>query len=78
MKNGERGSAYRFLAIATWFTGMGWAIAIAIVIGVLIGNWLDGRAGTHPLFLLLGLVLGLAIGLASAGRMLLRFLSDGS
>ncbi len=72
---GDRG--YQFLGTAAWFTGMGWAIAIAIVIGVLVGNWLDGRAGNHPLFLLIGLVLGLAVGLLSAGRMLLRYLNSG-
>lgn len=72
----DRGKGYQFLATATWFVGMGWAIAVAIVLGVLIGNWADGRAGTHPLFLLLGLVLGLALGLYSAGRMLMRFLSE--
>ena len=77
MTQGQDGGGYRFLSTAAWFTGMGWAIAIAIIIGVLVGNWLDGRTGTHPLFLLIGLVLGLALGLASAGRMLLRFLNSG-
>jgi len=66
---------YRFLATATWFLGMGWVIAISVVLGVLLGNWLDGRVGTHPLFLLIGLLLGLILGLYSAGRMLMRFIS---
>lgn len=73
----RRDQGMQFLATATWFTGMGWTIAVAIVLGVLAGNWLDGRTGTHPLFLLLGLVLGLALGLFAAGRMLLRFLANG-
>jgi F0F1-type ATP synthase assembly protein I len=70
------GKGMQFLATAAWFTGMGWTIAIAILIGVLAGNWLDGRTGTHPLFLLIGLILGLALGLYSAGRMLVRFLAE--
>lgn len=77
MSQGRGDRGYQFLSTAAWFTGMGWAIGIAILLGVLVGNWLDGRAGTHPLFLLIGLVLGLALGLASAGRMLLRYLNSG-
>ena len=74
-EGGSDGGGYQILSTAAWFTGMGWVIAIAIVLGVLVGNWLDARAGSHPLFLLIGLVLGLATGLFSAGRMLLRFLA---
>jgi len=66
----------QFLATAAWFTGMGWAIAVSIALGVFIGYWVDGKTGTHPVFLLLGLGLGLAVGLLSAGRMLMRFLSE--
>ncbi len=74
-ENGGRGT--QLFATAAWFTGMGWTIAVAIVLGVVLGNWLDGRAGTHPLFLLLGLILGLALGLFAAGRMLMQFLGGG-
>jgi F0F1-type ATP synthase assembly protein I len=69
------GGGYRYLATATWFLGMGWTIAIAILLGVLAGNWLDGQTGRHPLFVLAGILLGLAAGLYSAGRMLMRFLA---
>jgi F0F1-type ATP synthase assembly protein I len=72
----DSGKGMQFLATAAWFTGMGWTIAISTVLGVLAGNWLDGRTGTHPLFLLIGLILGLALGLYSAGRMLVRFLAE--
>jgi F0F1-type ATP synthase assembly protein I len=74
----DRGGGYQVLGTAAWFTGMGWAIAISVVLGVVVGNWLDGRFGTHPLFLLIGLVLGLALGLYSAARMLMRFLNSGT
>ncbi len=76
MTGDDRGRGYQFVATATWFAGMGWAIAVSIVLGVLAGNWIDGRSGRHPLFLLLGLVIGLALGLAAAGRMLFRFLAE--
>jgi ATP synthase protein I len=72
----SRRRGMQFLATAAWFAGMGWVIAIAIVLGVVAGSWLDGRAGKHPLFLLLGMIAGLALGLYSAGRMLLRYLGD--
>ncbi len=39
-------------------TGLGWYVAICIVLGVLGGLWLDGLAETKPLFALLGTVLG--------------------
>jgi F0F1-type ATP synthase assembly protein I len=71
-----RDRSMRVMATAAWFTGMGWTIALAIIVGVVVGNWADGWAGTHPLFLLFGLVAGLAVGLYSAGRMLIRFLGE--
>ena len=55
---------------------MGWTIAIAVALGVLLGRWLDGRTGSHPLFVLLGLLLGLALGLYAAGSMLMQFLKQ--
>jgi ATP synthase protein I len=45
-----------------------------IVIGVLLGNWLDGRIGRAPLFVILGLLIGLAVGIYGSVRMLLQFL----
>ena len=39
-------------------TGIGWYVAICIVIGVVGGLFLDNLAGTAPLFILLGTVLG--------------------
>lgn len=39
--------------------GLGAYIALCLVVGVVGGNWLDGKLGTSPLFLFLGLALGL-------------------
>ena len=42
-------------------TGLGWYVALCIVIGVAGGVGLDKLAGTIPLFTLLGTVLGSAV-----------------
>jgi len=55
-------------------SGMGFAIAIPIAIGVIGGTYLDGLVHTKPLFLLLGLLLGLIVGVFGAYRLLKRFM----
>ena len=50
-------------------SGMGFTIAIPIVIGVMLGYYLDGLLNTKVLFLLLGLLLGLVAGVAGAFRL---------
>lgn len=44
---------------ALFFVAVGSTIVGSIVVGLLLGLWLDGVAGTSPLFLLLGLLLGI-------------------
>ena len=44
--------------LALRLTGLGWYVALCIVLGVVGGVWLDGLTGTKGLFLLLGTVLG--------------------
>jgi F0F1-type ATP synthase assembly protein I len=43
----------------TTFLGMGAAVAVQLVAGVLLGLLVDSLAGTKPLFLMLGLLLGI-------------------
>ena len=69
----ERRESSRTVVTAMRFTGMGWSIAVAVILGVLIGNWLDGKAGTHPLFLILGILVGLAGSFAVIIRLLIDF-----
>ena len=45
-------------ALGLRLTGLGWYVALCIVIGVAGGAWLDKLIGTAPLFILLGTVLG--------------------
>jgi ATP synthase protein I len=57
--------------------GVGWFIATAIVAPTLGGLWLDGQAGTRPLFLLVGLALGIATAFYGTYRMLRTFVESG-
>ena len=50
--------------------GMGWYIALCLVLGILGGVWLDEQIGTAPLFLLAGLALGLIAAFYGMMRML--------
>lgn len=68
---------------AARFTGIGWYLAAAIVLPTLGGAWLDGRAGTAPLFVLLGILLGVMVALYGTYRMVATLLvgsrdADGS
>jgi len=46
-------------ALALRLTGIGWYIAVCVLVGVLGGLWLDRKLGTTPLFILLGTVFGM-------------------
>lgn len=45
--------------------GLGIGMGLAIALFALGGNWLDGRLGTRPLFVLLGVFLGFGGGFLS-------------
>ena len=55
----EKSSQYHTLAIE---------IAIAIIVPVLIGHWLDSRTGKEPWFTIAGMVLGAAAAFRSVQR----------
>lgn len=46
------------MLLALRLTGLGWYVAICIVLGVVGGVGFDKLAGTSPLFTLLGTILG--------------------
>lgn len=60
--------------LSAQLTGLGWYIATAIVAPTLIGVWLDGKTGTAPLFLLVGLMLGVLVAFYGTYRMAVTFL----
>ena len=57
-KSDGGGMNRRGFVIAVRLLGLGWYVAIAIILGVVGGLWLDDRIGTLPLFTLLGVLLG--------------------
>ena len=51
---------------------LGFTIAVPLLLGTLLGNYLDGITHQSMLFLLLGLLLGLIIGIYGAYRLFAR------
>jgi F0F1-type ATP synthase assembly protein I len=56
--------------------GIGWFIAIAILLGVLGGLWVDGKLGTEPLFTIVGLFFGLAVAAFGTYSIVRPFFTD--
>ena len=57
-KSDGGGMNRRGFVIAMRLLGLGWYVAIAIVLGIAGGIWLDNRMDTLPLFTLIGVLLG--------------------
>ena len=62
--------------LATRLLGLGWYVALSIVLGVGGGVWLDGRLDVRPLFTLLGLALGLVVAFYGAYKMVQPLLNN--
>jgi F0F1-type ATP synthase assembly protein I len=56
--------------------GMGWYVAIAIVLGLLGGLWLDGKFHTRPFFTIVGLVAGITAAIYGVYQMFLPFFKN--
>jgi ATP synthase protein I len=63
--------------VALRFIGVGWFVAISILLGVLGGLWLDAKLGTAPIMVIVGLFLGLAVAFYGVYRMLLPLIRSG-
>jgi ATP synthase protein I len=61
-RNGPALSTIQAVAIASQF---GVSLAVAVGLGLFLGQWLDGVVHTSPVFTLLGVFLGLAGGVSS-------------
>lgn len=59
----------RWLA-ALKLVGVGWYISVCILLGVLVGRWLDGKLNSEPLWLIIGLLLGVIVAFYGVYRML--------
>ena len=55
---------------------MGLELAISIAVGYFIGDWLDGRFGTHPWLSICFLFLGIAAGFRSLLQAARRAMRD--
>ena len=51
--------------------GVGWFVGLSILLGVLVGVWLDNKLDAKPIFMLAGLFLGLIVAVFGVYRMLL-------
>lgn len=51
--------------------GVGWYVALSILLGVAVGLWLDRRLGTSPFLALLGTLLGTLMAFFGLYKMLL-------
>jgi F0F1-type ATP synthase assembly protein I len=56
--------------------GVGWYIAIAIVLGLLGGLWLDGKFNTRPLFTIIGLIIGILAAVYGVYQIFLPLLNN--
>ena len=62
--------------LALRLLGMGWYIALCIVLGVGGGLWLDRRLNVLPLFTLVGVVLGSALAFYGVYKMVAPLLGE--
>jgi F0F1-type ATP synthase assembly protein I len=67
-----------WVAPTAYLLGIGWYFATCIILGVLLGRWVDQQTGFEPAFTLVGIVLGLALAMVGGIRMLMTFLSRSS
>jgi F0F1-type ATP synthase assembly protein I len=56
--------------------GLGLANACSLALGLFLGHLLDGRFGSAPLFVLIGLASGLALGAVGSFLEIRRYLQD--
>jgi len=56
--------------------GMGFYIAIAIVLGIWGGHWLDVKFNTGPLLLIIGLFFGIAVAVLGVYNMIKPFMEE--
>jgi ATP synthase protein I len=68
-------------ADALKFLGIGWYIAVCILLGTLGGRWLGQRldsSSTEAIFTVLGVLLGVAVAFLGVYRMVKSMMSDDS
>ncbi len=56
--------------------GVGFFIGISIVLGVVVGLWLDSKLDTRPILVIVGLLLGIVVAFYGVYRMLLPLMGN--
>lgn len=69
------GGARSSFSVST-LVGLGLANAVSLAVGLVVGHYLDGRFGTAPLFVLVGLASGLILGAVGSFVEIRRYLQD--
>jgi ATP synthase protein I len=68
----EFGKTSAYVAL---FSEIGFVLLVAVLAGVLGGDWLDRRLGTSPILALIGFALGTSTGAVASWRFISRFLA---
>ncbi len=63
-------------AAALRLVGVGFFIGISIVLGVVVGLWLDSKLDTRPILVIAGLLLGIVVAFYGVYRMLLPLMGN--
>ena len=64
------------IGLAMRLLGLGWYVALCMILGVMGGLWLDGKLDVRPLFTLLGLALGIAVAFYGAYKLVQPLLNN--
>ncbi|MBF0280844.1 MAG: AtpZ/AtpI family protein [SAR324 cluster bacterium] len=64
--------SFKFESKWIQFSAMGLELGLSVIVGLLVGEFLDKQFGTEPWLLLLFLIFGLAAGFRSVYRLLKR------
>lgn len=57
-------------------TGVGFFIGGSILLGVVLGLWLDSRFNTRPILVIVGLLVGIVVALYGVYRMLIPLMGN--
>lgn len=63
-------------AAALRLVGVGFFIGTSIVLGVVVGLWLDSKLDTRPILVIVGLLLGIVVAFYGVYRMLLPLMGN--
>jgi ATP synthase protein I len=67
---GEKGQSFwRYVGL---IGAVGWSVVVPMIVGALLGLWIDGKYATRPRWTVVLLLLGLGIGCVNAWRVITK------